>query len=278
MATQRTAFGNTVYFMGMISASGWWYYFPVVYFLKIPLAFHILTTISLLSVVYFIKKPFWVKPLEKIKEYLLSHFTEFSMVVFLAIYWFTSIYGNLNIGIRHILPVLPFTYVLVSLGLVAVMERIKKPAFKKAAIFLLGLLISRYIASSVSTYPYYLSYFNEIGGGIDNGYKYVVDSNYDWGQDLKRLAKFVEENNIEKIKVNYFGGGDLRYYLGDKQEWLDDKSGPQKGWIAISATLLQGGRGNPVEGFSQPTGYFKWLDSYTPFARVGKSIFIYHIE
>ncbi|KPJ54862.1 hypothetical protein AMJ49_07340 [Parcubacteria bacterium DG_74_2] len=41
MATQRTVGGNTVYFMGMVSATGWWYYFPVVYFLKVPLAFHI---------------------------------------------------------------------------------------------------------------------------------------------------------------------------------------------------------------------------------------------
>jgi hypothetical protein len=278
MATQRTASGNTVYFMNMISASGWWYYFPVVYFLKVPLSFHILTIISLVLAIFLIEKPFWVDTKRRVKECILKHFTEFSIVVFLLIYWFTSIYGNLNIGVRHILPVLPFTYILVTLGLLAGIKKIKKPILKTAMGMSITILLSWYILSSLASYPYYLSYFNELGGGIDNGYKYVVDSNYDWGQDLKRLAGFVEDSNIEKIKVNYFGGGDLRYYLGDKQEWLDDKAGPQKGWLAISATLLQGGRGNPVAGFNQPTGYFKWLDDYNPVARAGKSIFIYHIK
>ncbi len=278
MATQRTAFGNTVYFMGMISASGWWYYFPVVYFLKNPLAFHILTLLSLFISVYFVEKPFWVDAKRRLKECILTHFTEFAMVVFLLVYWITSISGNLNIGVRHILPVFPFTYVLVSLGFMAGIEKIKKPAFQKAGLYILLVLLSWYVISSITSYPHYLSYFNEIGGGTENGYKYVVDSNYDWGQDLKRLARWVQKNKIEKIKVDYFGGGDVNYYLKNKWERLDALAGPQKGWLAISATLLQGGRGNPVHGFDQPTGYYKWLDNYTPIARAGKSIFIYYIE
>jgi len=223
MATQRTAFGNTVYFMDMISTSGWWYYFPIVYFLKVPLAFHILTLIALGFLLFSIEKPFWVETKKMKEEWILKHFTEFSMVVFLVIYWVTSISGKLNIGIRHILPVFPFTYILVSLGLNFGLNKIKTSKFKRAGVYLTIILVIFYISSSLNSYPYFLSYFNEIAGGSENGYKFVVDSNYDWGQDLKRLKKFVEEKKIAKIKVDYFGGGDVYYYLGDRWEKFDPR-------------------------------------------------------
>jgi len=278
MATQRTVGGNTVYFMGMVSATGWWYYFPVVYFLKVPLAFHILALIALFSLAWFIKKPLWIGTKQRIKQWIVSHFTEFSMLVFLAIYWITSMTGNLNIGIRHILPTFPFMYILVSLGIKNWIGSIKKLPLRKMAISFISILLGFYILSSIATYPYYLSYFNEIAGGTKDGYKYVTDSNYDWGQDLKRLKKWTDENNIEKIKTDYFGGGDTIYYLGDKWENLDPLLGPQKGWLAISATFLQGGKGNPTPGFDQSFGYYRWLDDYEPVTRIGTSIFVYYIK
>ena len=278
MATQRTASGNTVYFMEMISAGGWWFYFPVIYVLKIPLVFHILTLIALIFAALGIQKPFWVEPWKRTKNWIKNHFPEFSMVIFLAIYWITSMSGNLNIGVRHILPAFPFIYILVSLGIVKWIEGIKKLPFKKMAISFISVLLGFYIISSLNCFPHYLSYFNTIGGGYKEGYRYAVDSNYDWGQDLKRLKKWVEARDIERIKVDYFGGGDVEYYLGERWEKFDPKSGPQKGWLAVSATLLQGGRGNPVPGFNQPTGYYRWLDQYQPTAKAGTSIFIYYIE
>lgn len=277
MATQRTIFGNTVYFMGMVSASGWWYYFPVVYLLKVPLGFHILALISLLMSLLAIKRPLWVRTTQRLRECILNNFTAFSMMTFLLIYWAASILGSLNIGVRHVLPVFPFTYILVGLALKYGIEKITLLKLRRAVNYLIIVLLGWYALASLNTYPYYLSYFNEIAGGTDNGYKYVVDSNYDWGQDLKRLNQWIEKNNIERIKVDYFGGGDLDYYLGNKWERFNALSGPQKGWFAISATLLQGGKGNPVPGFTQPASYYKWLDDYEPVARAGKSIFIYHI-
>ena len=278
MATQRAASGNTVYFMGMISAAGWWFYFPVVYVLKIPLGFHILTLIALLWAACVIKAPFWIKPISRSKEWILEHFPEFSMMVFLGIYWLTSISGNLNIGVRHILPTLPFTYVLVCLGIVKMIESIKKMPLKKMASFFISILLGWYIISSLSCFPYYLSYFNEIGGGYKQGYKYVVDSNYDWGQDLKRLEKWVKANDIKKIKVDYFGGGDPEYYLKEKYRKLDPEEGSAPAWLAVSVNQLQRGIGNPVPGFDEAVGYYKWLNQYKPVARAGTSIFIYHIE
>lgn len=274
MATQRTASGNTGYFLGQVSGTGWWYYFPVVYFLKVPLAFHILSLLALIFLlISFIKKAPKPNPL----EWMRSHFTEFSMVVFLAIYWFVSVNGKLNLGVRHVLPTFPFIYILVSSLLVSFVAKSKESIRKFLIVFVSG-LIAWYVASSVTCFPYYLSYFNEIGGGYLGGYEYVVDSNYDWGQDLKRLKNFAEKNDIEKIWLDYFGGGNPKYYLGEKYVEMKPQYAYASGWVAVSINQLQGGSGDPAPGYDQPTGYYKWLSEQTPVGRAGTSIFIYYLE
>jgi len=198
MATQRVGGGNTTYFLGKISSAGTWYYFPVVYLLKEPLGFHILAIIAFLIIVLAVKNSLNRNILKNIKSFFLNHFPEFSMVVFLAIYWITSIKGNLNLGVRHILPAFPFNYILITLVIKNKIKSFENITLKKTLILSIALFLGWYVASSISIYPHYLSYFNEIIGGPKNGYKFVVDSNYDWGQDLKRLKAFVDKKNIQK--------------------------------------------------------------------------------
>ncbi len=281
MATQRVGSGNTVYFLGDISATAWKHYFPVVYLLKEPLSFYILgLCLIIIFLSYLIKdnKKFCGKCLLNAKKIIADNIEAFSLLIIIAVYWATSILGNLNIGVRHILPVLAPTYILFVLLLKKILEKNGGSSGGKTLIGFTALMLIWYCLSSMFSFPHYLSYFNELTGGSKNGYKYVVDSNYDWGQDLKTLQRFVENNNIEKIKIDYFGGDDVEYRFGDKWEGFNPHSGPQKGWFAISATLLQNGRGNPTKGFNQPTGYYKWLDEYQPIARAGNSIFIYNID
>ena len=286
MATQRVGGGNTTYFLGEISAKGVWYYFPVIYFFKIPLAFHILTLIAILFLISSIKLTSFQNFLSSLKNWLKAHFIEFSMLVFLAIYWLTSITGNLNIGVRHILPTFPFIYILVSLGIENSFSIIKTSSLKKTAIFSTILLISWYAGSSLIAFPHYLSYFNETAGNSTNGHKIAVDSNYDWGQDLKRLGNFVKNpptgKEIEKIYIDYFGGGDLDYYLGEKYEkWQSTNLGkdfPKNNYLAVSISLLQGGMAKPAIGFDGSSEYYNWLNNYQPIARAGNSIFIYYIK
>lgn len=129
-------------------------------------------------------------------------------------------------------------------------------------------------------FPHYLPYYNALGGGTENGYKHITDSNYDWGQDLKRLQTFVDENNIEHIRLNYFGGGSPRYYLGDTyEEWYSAKGEPDRGWFAVSATLRQTSWGTPIRGWkTKPEDSYDWLRNKEPIARAGKSIFIYNFD
>lgn len=282
MVFQRTGGGNTTYFMGEVSSTAWKSYFPTVYILKEPIPILILVFLSIYLVIHSMFKRARLlgkakKTLEWILGWITKNFEEFVWISFIALYWASSISGNLNIGIRHVLPTFPFIYLLVS-GKISKWIPEKYGSFDKSSKkFILIVLMIWLARETTSIFPSYLAYFNQIGGGPANGYKYVADSNLDWGQDLKRLSYFVEKNEIEKIKVDYFGGGNPRYYLGDKfEEFHSDPKA--KGWIAVSATFLQGGRAEATKGFDQNTTYYKWLDNYEPVAKIGYSIFVYKID
>lgn len=283
MATNRTGTGNTTYFMGQVSSDGRADYFPLLYFFKIPVAFHIMSAIAVFSAVFaLIKNKIWQNFFARCKRTALKHYAFFAMGIFLAIYWAASLIGSLNIGLRHILPTFAFTYMLVIAGLSATIKTLPVKS-KKYGKITLGILLGWFVAASLSIFPHYLAYYNELSGGSENGYKIAVDSNLDWGQDLKRLNKWMEENKLIKIYLDYFGGGDAAYYLGDKYiPWNSDKNSLEitKGsYFAISANQLMGQRAKAAEGYDQRTDKYGWLENYEPpIAKIGYSIFVYHIK
>jgi len=281
MVLQRAAGGNTVYFLGQVSAAGSRMYFPFVYLVKETLALHFLTLVALiLALAGAIKNKLW--RFGNLWRWAAEHADAWVLMGFFALYWCSSVYSTLNIGVRHILPTFPIVFLLVS-GLLT--NWLKKIIGRKIKIFLLIILIlilSAQAVSVVKIFPSFLAYFNELAGGPDNGYKYVCDSNLDWGQDLKRLAQWVDQNQIKKIYVDYFGGATSQYYLGDKfLSWWGTRPPqdlmPEGGYLAISATFLQGGRGQAAPGFKEITGYYRWLNEFSPLTVIGHSIFVYHI-
>lgn len=289
MVFQRASGGNTTYFMGEVSNLGWPSYFPTVYLLKEPLVLHILTALALIIFAAKLlkrKKDVALKERSLLKRFLSwvsLNFESIAMILFVAFYWTTSITSPLNIGVRHVLPTFPFIYALVSAQVISWVRK-KKDEHKFYTVFKLALLfvlIAQMAISVIAVYPSFLAYFNEVVGGPKNGYKYAADSNLDWGQDLKRLKNWTDENGINKIYVNYFGGSMPEYYLGNKfQPWWGERnpSDLKPGdYLAVSATFLQGGRGKAVPGFNQPTEFYKWLDKYEPAKIIGHSIFVYRM-
>ncbi len=296
MMLQRAEGGNTTYFLGQISAAGWPTYFPIMYLLKEPLASHILTLIALILII----SPF-VKgglrgilkrqkippspPLLKGGEnsffsWLNLNFEIVAMILLIAIYWYTSISSPLNIGVRHVLPTFAFIYIIIAAAIATWMAKGKK-IIRYSKYAAVGILLSWQAITIFAIYPSFLAYYNEIIGGPKNGYKIATDSNLDWGQDLKRLAKWTEENKIEKIYLDYFGGGPPQRYLGEKfQSWWGERNPADLNsgdWLAISANSLQGGRAEAVKGYDKPTDYYRWLDKYEPVTVIGYSIFVYRI-
>ena len=272
MVGQRAVGGNTTYFLGEVSAEGWKHYFPVVYALKEPLAWLILVIMSLFYLAWQFNTKYNIR--HTIYYFIKDRFVEFAMLLWLVIYWATSIYGNLNIGVRHLLPIYPFAIILVAGQLARLRRKIK---YFAGIVFL---LLAWYAAESIKVWPYYLTYFNQLAGGPSGGYRYVVDSNLDWGQDLKRLSQWVEENNIDKIHLDYFGWSDPVYYLGPKFAWLTagqyknaqdfiQKTGG--GYIGVSATFFMGSRGNPEKNYI-------WLQRLEPVAIIGNSIWVWELR
>jgi len=178
--------GRSSFLMGKYSITGWFYYFFVAFFLKTPIPF-----LLLLAATAFLK-PLWQKD---------------RMLYILwpaAFYFALSCYSKVNIGHRHIMPVYPFLILWVS----GIYPLIKNNWQK----LLFGALLCLYALCAVKTSPWHLSYFNEFIKSPDEGYKYMTDSNLDWGQGLKELSKYLKEQGIDSIYFCYFGVGDPHYY------------------------------------------------------------------
>ena len=313
MVLQRSSGGNTNYFLGEVSASGWHYYFPVVYAAKEPLPVLILVLTALIGgciAVWRAASASGRRSFRRFMDWLGVNFAEFAMLLFIVFYWVWSMKSPLNIGFRHLFPTLPFIYILTagfwkqfatSIALPRTgtlvgalwhgMRAVLSSSLKYLATIV---LIVWFLLSVLVGYPYYLSYFNELAGGTTAGYRVVTDSNYDWGQDLARLREFVAAHpEIDRIGVDYFGGGNPRYYVGEKEEnWWSSRGNPVESgirWLAVSVNTLQGATQKGVSGFERkPEDEYRWLTALRPPKpgmgnvpepdyRVGTSLFIYKL-
>ncbi|HAI73781.1 TPA: hypothetical protein DCL22_00125, partial [Candidatus Moranbacteria bacterium] len=280
MVFKRVAGGNGAYFMGQVSSAAFPAYFPTVFALKEPLIllFFMLSAIAIAlrnNIKAFIdrfnsaKKSLW---LVNLQDCIRHHIKVLSMLSFIILYAYISITGNLNIGFRHLFPILPFAYILTAKVIIDFCQKKNNYSHKftfLSATFILSALL---IINAVASYPYYMSYFNPIAGGPKNGYKYATDSNADWGQDLKRLKVFLKKHQeIDKIRVDYFGGADIKYYIQDKYiKWWDAKRPIEAGWYAISTNFLQG---SIYDKTKKDSDSYRWLKNIQPVHQVGTSIF-----
>ncbi len=286
LVTQRSIGGNTTYFLGEVSQTAWKKYFPIVYFLKEPLPFWGLVIFVWLfwSVKFRPQKDLLKHAFHRTEGWIKEYFTEFAMLVWLAVYWYSSIKANLNIGVRHLMPIYGFTYILLAGQIKSITShvlRITNKIARNTYFLILASLLGWYLYENLSVYPYYLTYFNQFAGGSAGGYRYVVDSNLDWGQDAKRLSEWVDANNIQKIHLDYFGWADAGYYLKNKYIWMSSsqfknasdflKAEPNGGYIAVSASFLMGSRGDMNANYI-------WLDDYKPVTVIGNSIFVWYIS
>lgn len=306
MVFARVAGGNTFYFLGEVSKSASQLYFPVVFVLKetIPMLFLLVATT--LYTLYrigrgLVKRADGVSLVSIVLTSFRERIAQYMMVFFILFYSYVSITGNLNIGYRHLFPILPFIYVLVAKVVFDILKRESdRPTTHRVLRILIACATFSIIAIPVLSYPSYLSYFNAIGGGHQNGYQYVTDSNYDWGQDLKRLRGFVDNYNecvekrfetpfcepfrgmqtpkdapIDTIRTDYFGGSNPAWHLGSRNKNWHSQLPPEAGWYGLSIGFLQE---NWHKTLRPDELSYDWLKDRAPDFRVGDSIFVYYIS
>lgn len=245
-AEQRSAFLN-----GEIRATGWWYFFPYCFAVKTPLP---LLCILLVVVAAWLgrlsRKAGSGRARSRWRSVVDAFYRTAPLWVLFGVYWAFALASNLNIGHRHILPTYPVLFILAGYG--AVWSR---RLGAKTGWLVPGLTVL-FVAASLRMFPDYLAYFNVVAGGPANGYKHLVDSSLDWGQDLLGVKTRLEAYRREResqggatdpvVYLSYFGASDPSYY-GIEAESLP--SNPQRempswtpltgGVYCISATTLQ---------------------------------------
>jgi len=195
-----------------------------------------------------------------------------------GLYTVASVVSGINIGHRHLLPVYPFLFVLC--GRLA-RETRRPPWALLTAIAVGSSLVFSPPWKPQAVYPHYLAYFNELAGGPRRGYLSMVDSNLDWGQDLKSLRDWLATREIrEPINLCYFGMADPRYYgiahVNLPGGYVFEPTEPfasarVPGYLAISATNLQG----VYMSSEERDGWRRLLASARLVDTGGHSIFVY---
>jgi 4-amino-4-deoxy-L-arabinose transferase-like glycosyltransferase len=225
-ARQRAAF-----LCGDYSVQGWVAFFPYTFLVKTTVAFLLLVALGIAAAL----RTGWRHALRRLQPLT-------PLLALFAVYWATSLASHLNIGHRHILPTYPVLYIVA--GAFGRWLDFRRP-FAMAGIVVLGGL---HVVESAAARPNYLAFFNAAAGGTANGWRQLVDSSLDWGQDLPGLKAWLNRQAPgEHVHLAYFGTGDAAHEgiratllpalpeVGAERPW----HALQPGIYAISATLLQ---------------------------------------
>jgi len=250
------------YLMGEHSLTGWWYYYVVAFFVKNP---------EPLFIIILLAGAAWLGN-KKERPDQITVLCVWVPAISYVIYF--SFCTHIPIGIRYILPVFPLLFL--ASGYLLNPFMLENKTIKT----LLAVLAVVYLLIGLSVFPRYLSYFNIVSGGSQNGSFWLIDSNLDWGQNLPGLKKYMDKNNIREIKLGYFGRVDpalygIKYSLAEKE--------PREGIYAISINYLVG---RPYYLLTEDAknlllvdmNYFENYRKLKPSAIVDHTIYIYDMR
>jgi len=244
--TQQRDFEGTqwCYLRGEWNSSGWWYFY--VYGLTVKLTVGLLGLIALAAISWLLR-PSGLRPMAWTMIWLPAA----------AVLVAASLKDGKTMHVRYVLPAVPFLIVAAS--------RLAEPIQRFAARFTTSVawvLVGLSVASVAMHYHNWLGYFNEFAGGPANGWWHLADSNVDWGQDLVRLKRWLDDNpEARPFRLAYHNYYDYRVYT---REMFDPPAQGRPGYVAVDAMSLTRGQG-------------QWLLGAEPIVRIGTSIFIYRI-
>jgi hypothetical protein len=187
------------FLMGEYSLNGWWYFFPVAFVVKTPLPFLLLLAGAAAAT--------W-----SYRRELAAKLAGLApLLVLSVIYGLTAVAGNLNIGARHLLPLHPLLFVFAG-----VLACIPVASDRVRGIWI-GALLAWSAVEVGAVHPNYLAYFNELAGGPAEGHRYLVDSSYEWGEELPAVQRWLADRAKRPgpkppVYLAYFGCADLTHY------------------------------------------------------------------
>jgi hypothetical protein len=235
--------GHHAYLLGQWSDKGWWYYYLVAILVKTPVALLLLMISAVATAAWRIRR---------------SSFAVATPLIAAAVYLACAMMSRADIGIRHALPMYP---------LLAVVVGIECARAGESAQFVAWLLIVWLAVTAFTARSDYIAYFNELVGGSARGQDYLIDSNYDWGQNGKALQRWVEAIHGSRVYLDYFGTGMALRYLHVPVTFVkpDDVPRLRDGYLIVSATHLM-------------EREYQWLrENHQPAARIRNTLFVYSL-
>jgi hypothetical protein len=210
------------FLLGRVYRGGRWFYFPLAALIKFS------AVVLIVGLAGCFAWRFWK---EHRRELL---FLIIPATIFLA----ASCASDINMGIRHILPVLPFVILLGAAGTWALLSQCRRGLVVCAVALIL------HAAGSLHAFPNYIAYSNEFWGGPSNTYKYLADSNVDWGQSMKEAKAYldrVQPKSCWMIHAYNDMGSDYGIPCGETSEFKVDEP-PQhfSGTVIVTASALAG--------------------------------------
>jgi hypothetical protein len=251
---QHNSEGHSSYLLGMRSRHGFWFYYFVVLAVKSPLPFLVLLFTGMATALRKINRPraeHWL-PLA------------YSLGILGA-----ALFSNINIGVRHVLPVYVGFSITAAAGAVRLWESAPKARWIGYA---LVVLLVGHGASSALSQPDHLAYTNLLAGASPEDV--LVDSDLDWGQDMKRVGKRLRELGATQVTFNPEVAGYWEAFHGFPTILPMDPLQPGPGWNAASVTVMLSDRLGL--GDDLPNARL-WTEGLKPTEKVGKTTYLWYV-
>ena len=221
-------------------------FFPIAFLVKTPLATLALIGVGGVGVACFRRRIF---PAPDACAPLALAYRVWPLLALIGVYGALSVRSNVNIGLRHLLPVYPAALMLAGGSALFLDGRRRRLA---AA----GLLLSGggLTLASLEAHPDELAWANTFAGGPARSYAWLIDSSSDWGEELPALNTWLSDParpawaKAVPVFLAYFGVTPPRAY-GLEVEQIDgvfpapafNPARFRPGRYIISPTIRQGG-------------------------------------
>lgn len=260
--------GHLASVMGRYGYEGWLLYFPVAFALKTTVPFLL---ISLAALAWAARGLY--RGRERRMLLLLGP------VVLYALFAMSS---RINIGVRHIIPIFPFLFILSG----ALLERMLSSGHRRR-VLVAAALVCWVVFEAARAYPHYVPYLNQLAWRRPHWY-YLTDSNVEWGDDVRELALYLRARGETRVTAALLDGLSFNEHSVPYARTLDhygveqlnlvsaDEAPPETRYVAVGASYLNGAflLAVPVPQRLKVLEY----RGRTPEAVFGNSIYLYRVK
>jgi hypothetical protein len=226
----RHSEGRSAFLNGEFRLYGWFSFFPYCLLYKTSLSLFLMLAMAVSAVK--MRRPGGSHEAPPVSRGLLYDVSP--LLALLGVYWLFAVTSHLNIGHRHLLPTYPAMFILAGAGAWWIHPPTRRVANSdgqsplpsdgragRMVATVMRLLVAAALTTSVVEgvwcWPHYLAHFNVLAGGPQRGYKHLIDSSLDWGQDLKETKAWLQAHpadsqSEQRLYFSYYGPASTDYY------------------------------------------------------------------